>query len=119
MFRINKEQKKKKGFTLIEALIAILIAAILTTIIAGGITAFSKSNQDRLLKTCLIEGAQTAISACKAGWPINQYDCGKYKVAINLSGNCAPQNGCNKIIVKASVQNHFFELTDMVCKLEQ
>jgi len=108
-----------KGFTLIEALIAILISAILTAIIAGGITAFSSKNQDRLLKTCLIEGAQSALHACKAGNVMNSYQCGKYNINITISGNCNPPSGCNNVTVRAEAQGQSFEFYDTVCNFGQ
>jgi len=108
-----------KGFTLIEALIAILISAILTAIFAGGVTAFSSKNQDRLLMTCLIEGAQSAIHACRAGNVMNSYQCGKYNINITINGNCNPPSGCNNVTVRAEAQGIYFELKDMVCNFVQ
>jgi len=113
---------KVKGFTLIEALIAILIAAILTAIIAGGITAFSSNNQDRLLKTCLIEGAQSAFYTCRAGIDPSSYDykCGKYKINLRvINGNCNPPSGCNNVTVRAEAQGQYFEFNDTVCNFGQ
>lgn len=108
---------RSDGFTLIEALIAICISIILVTIIASGITAFSSEAQDRVLKTCLIEGAESALATCKAGNITNNFTCGKYNIRITIEGNCNPQNTCNNVKVRAEAQGQVFELTDMVCNL--
>ena len=107
---------KDKGFTLIEALIAILITTLIVISIAGLITVFGAKTTNRILLTCLVEGATSGIEACKGGEVIDQITCGGYTVSLNISGNCQPSPGtCSDITVTASVDENTFSLTDKVC----
>jgi prepilin-type N-terminal cleavage/methylation domain-containing protein len=110
---------KVKGFTLIEALIAILITAILAVIIAGLLTSFAFKTSDRVILSCLVEGASSGISACKGGNSINSINCGGYTVQIEINGNCPPAPGtCSEITATAKVKGLSFSLTDKVCNFD-
>jgi len=116
---------KIKGFTLIEALIAILITAILAVIIAGLLTSFAFKTSDRVILSCLVEGASSGISACKGGNIINSINCGGYTVQggnpvqIEINGNCPPAPGtCSEITATAEVKGLSFSLTDKVCNFD-
>jgi len=109
---------KIKGFTLIEALIAILIAAVLSAIVAGVITIFASKTSDRILMSCLIEGASSGINACKSGNFTNfQIECGGIKVDVEITqGVCNPPEGnCSDVRVTAKAKGWNFSLTDKVC----
>ena len=105
-----------KGFTLIEALIAILITTLIVIGVAGLITVFGTKTADRILLSCLVEGATSGIEACKEGEVINQITCGGFTINISISGNCQPPaNTCSDIISTASANGKTFSLTDKVC----
>jgi prepilin-type N-terminal cleavage/methylation domain-containing protein len=110
---------KIKGFTLIEALIAILIAAILAGIIAGAITIFASKTSDRIVLSCLIEGASSGIAACKGGYKIDRINCGGYEVEVTINGNCNPSSGkCENATATAKLKGMSFSLSDKVCNFK-
>lgn len=115
MLRINK------GFTLIEALIAILIVAIIATSIAGLITIFGIKTSDRILQSCLIEASASAIEACKHGVNINQINCAGYRINITVNGNCNPNpnpNTCTEVIAVSFAEGKSFKLEKTICNFE-
>jgi len=110
---------KVKGFTLIETLIAILIAGILAGIILGVVTSFAFKTSDRIVVSCLIEGASSGISACKGGNTIDYVECGGNRVQIEINGNCNPAPGtCSEITVTSKVNRLSLSLTDKVCNFD-
>ncbi len=108
-----------KGFTLIETLIAVLIAAILAGIITGVLTSFSFKTSDRILISCLVEGASSGISACKGGKPLESIECGGIPVEITIEGECRPISGtCSDVTVTAKAKEMNFSLTDRICNFD-
>ncbi len=108
-----------KGFTLIEALIAILITTLIVMSMAGLITVLGTKTSDRILLSCLIEGASSGIEACKGGEVINQITCGGFTINISINGNCQPPiNTCSNVTSTASAGGKTFSLTDKVCNFQ-
>ena len=108
-----------KGFTIIEALIAILITSFIAISIAALITIFGTKIADRILLSCLVEGATSGIEACRGGQIINQITCAGLTINISINGNCQPAiNTCSDITVTASAKGKNFNLTDKVCNFQ-
>lgn len=109
-----------RGFTLVEALIALIISFLIIIGIAGLLTSFGLFTKDRALYTCLLEAASSGIEACRAGVSINSINCGGYTVNIrSIAGSCNPARGqCSDVTVTASYAGHSSTLTDTVCNWE-
>lgn len=117
MLKIKK--LRIKGFTLIEILIAVLITAILAGIIVGVITSFAFKTSDRILISCLVEGAASGINACKGGQTLESIECGGIPVEITVEGNCNPVRGaCSDIKVIATAKNLSFFLNNKICNFD-
>lgn len=116
---IKKFLRNKQGFTLVEAVITVLLVFILVIGVVTLITAFGKYNADRILLTCLVEGASSGLEACRAKETITTIQCGSYTVNISLTGSCSPaKNSCNDIIARATIGNRSFSLQDKVCNFD-
>lgn len=108
-----------KGFSLIEALMAVSITFFIATTIAGMLTMFGVHSKKGIELTCLVNAAASGIEACRGGQTISTYTCGGININVSISGNCNPsQNQCNQITVTASYQNRKFSLTDYVCNFQ-
>ena len=108
-----------KGFTLIEALIAVLLAFIIAIGVASLIGFFQSHLIDRTKMSCLIEGANSGLEACRAGQVISSITCGSLTVGITIQGSCSPpSNTCNDITATASLNGNTFSLTDAVCNFD-
>lgn len=108
-----------RGFTLVEALVAVMVSFLIAVGIAGMITSFGLFTRDNVLYTCLLNAASSAIEACKGGQAISQVNCGSYTVSVGLSGNCMPAQGqCSQVSATATARNKSTSLTDMICNVQ-
>lgn len=118
---------KEKGFTLIEALIAILIATLVILGITGLITNSITLTRKKILMECLISAANSAIEACRGGVNINSYQCGGpggMLVRVSVDTDCSeitpPANfweaSCRRVTVTATYGSEHHKLTDLICK---
>ena len=119
-----KNNKKLKGFTLIEALIAILLVSIVIVSISSLITESVFSTKKRIIYECLVNAANSAIEACRGGKNISSFNCGGLNISININTDCSsitiPSNtwdaNCEDVTVTARYGNTTHTLRDMVCK---
>lgn len=108
-----------KGFSLIEALIAIAIVAIAI----GGLVmtqgTFAKQTVNRTLLNSLIDAAASALTYCQnvQKLPPAYYTYeNDLKVTVSLSGNCKPaENDCNEV---AATANAKFTLRTIICDIK-
>ena len=108
-----------KAFSLIEALIALVIVSVVVLSIVGLIEIFIKQLPDRVLLTCLVESASSAVKACENGIVLNSVQCASYNVSITINGNCnPPQNTCSNIVVTASADDKSFTLNGVACNFQ-
>ncbi len=106
----------KSGFSLIEALVAVLISMIVVIGIATMLGFFPIYVRDRTELSCLVEAANSGINACRAGIVINSIECGSMNVNITIEGSCTPPKGeCNEIRATATLGERSFSLRDVVC----
>jgi prepilin-type N-terminal cleavage/methylation domain-containing protein len=106
-----------KGFSIIEVLVAMFILSIVALGVAGLITMFGFYTKDRILLSCLVEGAASGIEACKSGInSTNNIKCGGYTIYIDIQGECPPASGqCSIVNTTASANGKSFSLTDKIC----
>lgn len=108
----------KKGFTLIEVLVALLVFIIGVGSIFYVFSKFSDLMRNRFVITCVTEAAYYALDACAAGAaPPGSLTCGNITVDISVSG-CEPSPGaCRNVSVTASYNTISFSLTTKKCDL--
>lgn len=117
-FLKNKGILNNSGFTLIEALVAILILIIAILGLVGMQGIFARQSADRIFMNSLIDAASSALSHCQNtnSAPPTSYSYENFVVNIQLLGNCNPtENTCNTVTVTASAQGKSFSLTTLVC----
>jgi len=115
---------KIKGFTLVEALIAILILSLIIIGVANLITGSVGSTRDRIIMECLVNAANSAVEACRGGINLSNFQCGGINVHITLSRDCSiltvPTQtwdaNCEEIRVTTSYGGRQHVLTDLVCR---
>jgi prepilin-type N-terminal cleavage/methylation domain-containing protein len=124
--------EKTKGFTLIEILVTVVILVILIVGVFGSLNWFRFFSKDRLITTCLVEGASSGIMACRGGRYIPNVICNvtypnytkSYVINIHISCNpsysncCSPPLGeCTNATVIAihNGSGKSFSLTDTIC----
>lgn len=122
---LTKLLNKNDGFTLLEALMSVLLVAILVMGVVGMITAFSKFTRDDLLGTCLVQAASSGIEAKRATPTISslQVTCGGYNINVTITGNppSSPpsmgsgQSACAEVTATASSSGRTMVLRDLVC----
>ena len=105
-----------KGFSLVEALVAVIITFIVVLGIATMLGFFPNYVKDRTELSCLVEAASSGISACRAGIVINSVECGPYRINVTVEGSCTPAKGtCGEITATAELGGRTFTLRDVVC----
>lgn len=116
--RIYRERVmlNNRGFSLIEALVAVAITFFIATSIAGMLTMFGFHSKRGIDMTCLVNAAASGIEACRGGQTISAYSCGGLNISISINGSCTPAvNQCNQVTATASYGGRQFSLTDFVC----
>lgn len=121
LFRLNN---KIKGFSLIEALIAIAILAIITIILANLLTRSAFSTRDDFFNLCLLQGAASGIEEARGnpsliGTSLN-FDCGNLDVRVTLR-NINTYGNCTFVEAEAQLQttNKKAILRDLICAWTQ
>jgi Tfp pilus assembly protein PilV len=115
---------KIKGFTLVEALIAILILSLIIIGVTNLITGSVGSTRDRIIMECLVNAANSAVEACRGGVNLRNFQCGGINVEVNLSTDCSIINApaqtwdanCEEITVITTYGDKQHRLTDLVCR---
>lgn len=107
----------KKGFSLIEVLVAMLVFIIT---IAGGyyiFTHYINMLKERYLISCVVESAYSAMNLCMKGiQPPTEVTCGNYEISI--SGSCnLPQGECGNVSVTANAEGFSLTLNGTGCNL--
>lgn len=121
MFRVNN---KTKGFSLIEALIAIVILAIITISLANLLTRSAFSTRDDFFNLCLLQGAASGIEEARGNSSLIgtslTFDCGNLEVTVNLR-NIGSYGNCTFVEAEAQLQvtNKKAILRDLVCTWTQ
>jgi prepilin-type N-terminal cleavage/methylation domain-containing protein len=108
-----------KGFSLIEAMIAIAILAIAITGLVVTQGTFARQTVDRTLLNSLLDAASNALTQCEAVrfTPNNltfTYE-NNLIVDVSLSGTCNPVNTCSPVTATAAAKGKKVELTTQVC----
>lgn len=121
MSKIRKIQKKinyKKGFTLVEVMISIVILIIGVLGVMTLQSRFATATADRAVRNALIDAAASALQHCEStlSTPPSNYTYGGITVSVSVSGGCNPsEDTCNNVTVTATAQGKSFSLTTKVC----
>lgn len=114
--------KSQKGFSLIEALIAVAIVSIALIGLAGMQGLFATQTVDRTVQNSLVDAASSALTHCQN---VNTTPTSPYiyeqglEVNVTLSGSCNPAtDSCNNVIATASARGKSFSLTTLVCNIQ-
>jgi type II secretory pathway pseudopilin PulG len=117
--------KSEAGFTLIEALISVLLVGLLVLGIAGLITSFGKFTREDLVGMCLMQAASSGIEAKRANPTLTSVDvrCGGYTIRVNITGTPptnppamgSGQSACADVVATATIENRTMVLRDQVC----
>lgn len=108
----------KKGFTLIEVLVSIVILIIGVLALMTLQSRFATATADRAIRNALVDAAASALQHCEStlSSPPASYTYGGITVSVSVSGSCSPsQDTCNNVTVTATAQGKSFSLTTKVC----
>lgn len=118
--------KNENGFSLVEAIISVLLVALLAMGIAGMVSTFARTTQEDFINTCLVQAASSGIEAKRANPTITSIDvvCGSYTVNVTMTGTppaSAPPPGsgssaCATVVATATIGSRSMVLKDLVCK---
>lgn len=118
--------KSQKGFSLIEALIAIAILAIAIGGLISLQTSFAKGTVDRTVINSLIDAASSALTQCQAdentasSLSYKYEDEDKLIVNVYLDKSCnVPKDECSLITATSSAKGKTFKLSTYVCNFRQ
>lgn len=114
--------KSQKGFSLIEALIAIAIISIALLGLVATQGTFATQTVDRTLQNSLIDAASSALTHCQN---VNTSPPASYTyenglvVNIALIGSCSVAlNTCNSVTATATARDKSFAMTTQVCNFK-
>lgn len=118
MRNFHKKINDKKGFTLVEVLVSIVILIIGVLAVMTLQSRFATSTADRAIRNALVDAAASALQHCEStlSTPPTTYTYGGITVSVSVSGNCNPsEDTCNNVTVTATAQGKSFSLTTKVC----
>ncbi len=107
-----------KGFSFIEALIAIIVLTVAVLGLVSMQGTFATQSVDRTLQNALIDAASSALTHCQN---VNTAPPGTYTyegiaVTVSISGNCAlALNTCSNVTATATASGRTFSMTTFVC----
>ncbi|MGB9667667.1 MAG: PulJ/GspJ family protein [Thermosulfidibacteraceae bacterium] len=107
---------ENRGFTLIEALIAMAIGLILILFIAASISYFGICTRDILLKFCLTNAVDSGFSACRNGINPVSISCGNYTITVTSNVDCGSISNCTDVTITARYGSKVFNQTGKVCR---
>lgn len=113
--------KSRGGFTIIEAMIAVVILAVGIVGVITMVGVFSKDTVDRTLYNSLLDAASSGLTLCGAvsstTSPLTYTYENNLVVTVTLSGgSCSPSaNACNTITATANAKGKNVVLTTLVC----
>ncbi len=127
--KLIKLIKSYEGFSLLEALMSVLLVAILVMGVIGLTTMFSKYTRDDFISTCLLQAASSGIEAKRADYSTSSIviNCGGLSVNVTITGNPpaqpptmgSGQSACAEVTATASVSGRTMVLKDLVCNFPQ
>lgn len=118
MIKFIKKINEKRGFTLIEVLVSIVILIIGVLAVMTLQSRFATSTADRAVRNALVDAAASAIQHCEStlSTPPTSYTYGGITVNVSVNGSCSPsEETCNDVTVTATAQGKSFALTTKVC----
>jgi len=108
----------KKGFTLIEALISLLILTFLVLFIMNSVLLFPLMVKKDLIYFCVQQAAASGIEHARANPAlVNQtltLECEGMNVEVDITGQ-VPEGDCGEVVATARYGDYTFEIRDVVC----
>lgn len=121
-----------KGYTLIEALVALAVLVALVVMIMPGIARFLESTRADFVNMCVWESAISELNRVKANptavGQVRTYRCGALVVTVNslIEGGALPANppqpgsgirGCALVRVQAEARGRTATVRGPICRL--
>ncbi len=114
-----KDIFNNKGFSLIEALIAMVILTIGIVSVLSMQATFATGTVDRSVMHALIDSASSALTRCQIdnATPSSlTYTHEGITTTVTLTGSCNPAaDSCNPVSATASAKGKTFTISTMVC----
>ena len=111
----------KKGFTIIEALIALAILSISLLGVVAMMVYFATDTTDKNLKSCLLDRATSALSQYRANaLPVStSFTCANRSGTMTMSQTTFPgTNACNDVTATATAGGKTIQLSTKVCNMQ-
>lgn len=108
-----------KGFSLIEALISLMILTFVVMFILNSLTLFPILVRKDLIHSCLREAAQAAIEYKRANPTSTDnnltFRCQNMDIQVSITGSAPPPNECRDITATAQYRNYTYKTQDKIC----
>ncbi len=111
--------RKREGFTLIEAVIAMAVGLVVVLSISALIGYFALYTKDINLKFCLVNALENSFSLCRNGKnPANTYTCGSYSISISCNTDCTAisNDSCSNVTITVRYGGKIYSTTERVCR---
>ncbi len=117
----------QRGFSMMEAVIAVALVVILSLSCAGMVSFFAKYTRQDTINSCLLHAASSGIEAKRADVSVQSLSvsCGGYtaKVTVTSSGELPSEppamgegiSACAQIVSTATIESKTKTLNDMIC----
>ena len=108
-----------KGFSLIEALISVMIVTFIVLFVLNSVTLFPILVKKDLINFCLRQAANSAVEYKRAN-PTNPtnnftFTCKGMNINVSISGGTPPPNDCTDITVTAAYRTFTYQIEDRIC----
>ena len=108
-----------KGFSLVEALISVMIVTFIVMFVLNSVTLFPILVRKDVINFCLRQAANSAVEYKRANPtdPTNNFTftCKGMSIDVNVSGGTPPPNDCTDITVTATYRTYTYQVRDRIC----
>ena len=108
-----------KGFSLVEALISVMIVTFIVFSVLNSVTLFSIITRNDIINFCLRQAANSASEFKRANPtnPVNNFtfSCKDMHINVRVYGGVPPPNRCIDVTIVAMYRSHFYRLRDKIC----
>ncbi len=108
-----------KGFSLIEALISVMIVTFIVLFVLNSVTLFPILVKKDLINFCLRQAANSAVEFKRANptSPTNDFTftCRGMSINVTVNGRIPPPDDCTDITVTAAYRTFTYQIEDKIC----
>ncbi len=115
-----KKQADNGGFTLIEALVGLVLLSLSLLGVVALMVHFSTGTADKSLRDCLLDNALNGLAQLRANTTVSTtFTCGSASGTLTLNPGTFPgTNSCSDVTATATAGGKTLQITTKICNFQ-